>query len=131
MFSQKTYQLRSSTRWLLSVIFLFSFFSFSSYIGHSPLEQSINPIELVSTSKSERGRRTIAYKNVVRPNDSNIHNFSKSWELYCLRSYNRLEEVKFDDYSDQVHTVAFFNLLYQVARMQQNSKEYPSLIALG
>ncbi|SNY99460.1 hypothetical protein [Flagellimonas pacifica] len=129
---QNTYQLRSSTRWLLSVTFLLSFFSFSGDAGLSSVRLTNNPIELVSVSKSEINKRTTDYKNAAsRSNASNICNFSKSCELCSLRAYNQLEKVKFNSYANQIYTVVFASLLYQVTRIQQNSKEYPSLINLG
>lgn len=132
MTNKKTDQLRSLTRWLLSATLMLGIFSFVNYTGPSSTEQIINPIELVSDSKPEISKRTITFKSAdTQSNGSNIRNFSKSWELYSLRAYNQLEKLKFKDCFNQIRTVLFTNLLYQLTRIQQNSKEYPSSIALG
>ncbi len=122
---QKTYQQKGFAKWLLSAAFLLGIFSFSGAVGQSSSVQTISPIELISTSKLEIGKRTIRYKSALAAyKDIYQTDFSKNWELCLSRTHSQQDKVEFDSYSNQIHTIILSSSLHLVTRISQNSKEY-------
>ncbi|TXN37026.1 hypothetical protein FVB32_01695 [Flagellimonas hymeniacidonis] len=129
MSTQKTYPPKSFSKWLLSTAFLLSILSSPSAVGQSSLVQTIPPIELISTSKLEIGKRTIRYKSAVASyKDIYQTDFSKNWELCLSRTHSQQDKVEFDSYSNKIHTIILSSSLHLVTRISQNSKEHASSI---
>ncbi len=130
MFAQKTYPQKGFVKWLLSTAFLLSILSFPGAVGQSSSVQTIPPIELISTSKLEIGKRTIRYKSALAAyKDIYQTDFSKNCELCLSRTHSQQDKVEFDSYSNQIHTIILSSSLHLVTRISQNSKEYASSIA--
>ncbi|MEK6152612.1 hypothetical protein WIW50_05105 [Flavobacteriaceae bacterium 3-367] len=124
--------MKSATKWLLSVTFLLSMFSFSNYVGHASAERAVNPIELVSHFGSKTGKQTIAYQKAAAQwgNNTGPHVFT-SCAIGLQMAYDRLNKVKFDSHSDQTYITLLPGILYHHKKIPQNEEIPPSAFPLG
>ncbi len=122
----KTYRLKSATKWLLSVTFLLSTFSFSNYVGHASVERTVNPIELVSHFGSKTGGQSITYQKALAQgsNNTSLH-FSKSCAIGLRMAYDQMHKIKFDSYSDRVYITMPVGIFYQAKKIPQNEETHP------
>ncbi len=118
-----TYHKVKQMKWLLTVTFLFSFFTFSGYPGHYQSRQQATQTELV-ISNVKTCKRTISYKKAIEPNSSNhflINPFI--YRADTLYAYNKLTHVKLTSVTRQSYSTKSFHRFLQVKTIPQSSDE--------
>jgi hypothetical protein len=122
---------KSLYRWLLTVTFLFSFFSFSGYIGNVlHHEQQVFSTELVVKTVVKRTTHfSGTFKKFPAKDISSI--FSKPVIKNALRVYNALSKTRFDYTSAHIFTFDPTERFFRIRKTLPGTEEDLPLLFRG